>query len=155
MTVFFGIEVTTELYHNVHLLIYGVKESFLEQYSTMYDYTQEQLYRTVKEHGGILIQAHPFRNGTKVLDSAFPLYRTSDRDAVLAVADRTGLLVTCGGDYHADTYRPLCGTFLPDTITDSIALGAYLRAAQTVRMQVHEPCTQSPYNFSYTRKCPV
>ena len=65
--VFFGIELTMAKHNNVHMLIYGVSEEWLLQHSNIYDYTQKELYESVKKEGGILVQAHPFRRGKDVL----------------------------------------------------------------------------------------
>ena len=114
--VFWGIEVTMEHYKAVHMLVYGVDTDFLRQHSELFSYTQEELYRAVKKAGGILVQAHPFRNGATVLDPHFldgveinchPLYGKSYKEELLEIAKEHRLMVTCGGDYHADTYRPL------------------------------------------------
>lgn len=145
--VLFGIEVTMELYPKVHMLIYGVEPDFLRICPTVFDCTEKALYALVKAHGGILVQAHPFRGGTTVLDPAYldgieinchPKYKTTEQERLTAIAAEHGLLVTVGGDYHADTYRPLCGTYIPDTVTDSVSLGRHLAAADRLRLRIHE-----------------
>lgn len=158
--VFFGIEVTMELYPNVHMLVYGVDEDFLREHSILFDYSLEELYAAVKAHNGTLIQAHPFRNGTHVMDTAFldgveinchPIYKRSYAEELTEIAEREGLALTCGGDYHADTYRPHCGTYIPDSISSSIELGAYLGAAKRIRLRIHEPNTPDAYELEYDR----
>lgn len=157
--VFWGMEVTTEFYPNVHMLIYGVGTEFLKRYPLMFDYTQEELYKIVKDNGGALIQAHPFRNGTTVLDTNYldgieinchPLYKNSYSGEILSIAAENGLSVTCGGDFHADTYRPRCGMYVPDDIKNSREIGNYIINAKTVKLCVHEPgadaCTQIEYD---------
>jgi len=145
--VFFGIEVTMELYRNVHILIYGVEPSFLRENPALFDCTQEELYTLVHENGGAMVQAHPFRNGTSVLDPAFldgieinchPKYKTTCKEQLTEIAAQQGLILTCGGDYHADTYRPQCGTYLPETVSDPVALGKYLAETGQIRLRVHE-----------------
>ena len=146
--VFWGIEVTMEQYPNVHLLIYGVDTEFVMKYPLLFDYTQEELYSIVKQNGGILIQAHPFRNGAHVLDTDFldgveinchPLYGNSYSTELLEIACKNGLLVTCGGDFHADTYRPYCGTYLPDEVYKSYEIGKYLCSTNEIRLCIQEP----------------
>lgn len=158
--VFLGIEVTMELYPNVHILIYGVGEEFLREHPKLFDYSLEQLYKTVNEHNGTLIQAHPFRNGTHVLDTSFldgvevnchPLYNESHCQELLEIAKSAGLIMTCGGDFHADTYRPRCGMYLPDSISDGVGLGEYLRKADSVKLLVHEPNTECAREIDFTR----
>lgn len=130
--VFFGIEMTMEKYPNVHMLIYGVEPEFLLQHPASFDCTQEQLYRIVKAHNGVMVQAHQFRNGTTVMNTNFldgvvinchPLYKKSYATELMDIAQRNNLFLTCGGDYHADTYRPKCGMLVSDDMESSIGLG--------------------------------
>ena len=148
--VFFGIEVTMELDPRVHMLVYGVEPDFLREHPTVFDYTHEQLHAAVKSWGGVLVQAHPFRNGATVWDTAFldgieinchPLYGNSYSKEMIEIARDRGLTVTCGGDYHADTYRPRCGMFLPEGIRDHHDLGAYLLSGTEKELCVQEPNT--------------
>ena len=154
MRVLFGIEVTQTKRTVIHLLVYGVGRDFLLAHPTMYDYSQEELYRAVKDFSGILVQAHPYRNGATLLDPKFldgveinchPLYNTSESEKVLADAREHNLLLTCGGDYHADTYRPHCGMILPDSIASSQELSAYLLNAPALTLCIHEPNTEESY----------
>lgn len=160
--VFFGIEVTMELYPNVHLLIYGVDETFIEKHPTLFEHSQETLYQIVKENGGTLIQAHPFRNGTHVLDTdhldgieinCHPLYNRSYSAELIEIAKETGLILTCGGDFHADTYRPHCGVYLPDEIVDSYGVGEYLRSTDRVKLLIHEPNAECAVDVDFLRSC--
>lgn len=108
----------------------------------------------------MLIQAHPYRRKRNLLDVAYldgvevnshPLYRRSDFEEMLANAKENGLILTCGGDYHADTYRPRCGTFLPDTLADGTTLGTYLTAADAVMLRIHEPGKTESCDYLYER----
>ncbi|MBE6951423.1 MAG: hypothetical protein E7451_08830 [Ruminococcaceae bacterium] len=148
--VFFGVEVTMELYPNVHMLIYGVEPEFLRKHPRLFDCTQRELFELVKSGGGVLIQAHPFRNGATVLDTDYldgveinchPLYGNSYSKELLEIAREKQLIVTCGGDYHADTYRPKCGMYLPDEIKDHRDLRDYLLSAGGKMLCVQEPNT--------------
>lgn len=158
--VLFGIEVTMERYPGVHLLIYGVGEEFLRRYPEMFDFTQEELYRIVHENGGILVQAHPYRKKDLLLDvryldgveiSCHPLYESTHLSALSSVAERSGLLLTCGGDYHADTYRPRCGAYLPDEITSGEEIGAYLASAEELHLLVQEVDGSDPVDVRVRR----
>ncbi len=149
--VFFGIEVSMELYTSVHMLVYGVKPDFLREYPTLFDCTQKELYALVKSAGGILIQAHPYRNGTTVLDTDFldgveinchPIYGKSYSEELFEVANKHDLILTCGGDYHADTYRPKCGMYIPDDIGDTFALASYLSSDGEKTLCIQEPNTE-------------
>ncbi len=152
--VFYGIEVTMEYNIYVHMLVYGVDTQFLKRHSDLWDLTQEELYKTVKAEGGFLVQAHPFRNGTTVVDTKFidgveinchPRYKNSHAAELEKIAKDNNLVVTCGGDYHNDTYRPECGMYLPDSIKDGIELGKYLKETKQTKLSIHEPNTEVPY----------
>ncbi len=156
--VFFGIEVTMEKYSNVHMLIYGVEPAFLEETKGICDLTQEELYTLVKEKGGILVQAHPYRNGTTVLDTNFldgveinchPLYKNSYREEITLVAFENGLRITSGGDFHADTYRPVCGMYLPDDVAGEKALKDYICTAEKITICHHEPEAENPVDIEF------
>jgi hypothetical protein len=58
---------------------------------------------------------------------------------LLAIAEKENLIVTCGGDFHADTYRPKCGMFLPDGILDHIGLRDYLLSSEETKLCIQEP----------------
>lgn len=161
MRVFWGIEVTSQVYDKVHLEIYGVEEDFLEKYPELYDMTQEELWKTVRNHGGVLIHAHPYRRSGAPLDprwmdgvevNCHPKYQSTYREELFAFARTHGLTVTCGGDYHADTYRPVCGTFLPDSITDSRALGRFLAEAEQIELLVHEINAAAPERVTFHKQ---
>ena len=161
LRVLFGIEVTMEECANYHLLIYGVTPDFLLENPTLFDDTQVELFDKVHAAGGVLVQAHPFRYGEYLLDTRYldgveischPLYKSGTQLARLAaIATENNLLLTCGGDYHADTYRPLCGVYLPDDITDGVALGAYLKTAKEIDLLVQEVDGSPSYGVTYTR----
>lgn len=159
--VFFGIEVTMVLYPNVHLLVYGVNTDFIKKHPEMFDYTQEELYNEVKKNNGVLVQAHPFRNGSTVLDTAFldgieinchPAHKNSYSGEILDIAKKNGLAVTCGADYHSDTdYRPHCGMYLPESVTDSIELGRYIESVNEMKLCIHEPNTDVIKDINYRK----
>lgn len=157
MKVFFGVEVTTELYKNVHMLVYGVSEKFVLENPRVFELNQEELYKLVKVYGGVLVQAHPFRNGCTVLDTAYldgveinchPLYGNSYQKDLMEIAAENKLLLTCGGDYHADTYRPHCGMYLPDDIGNNNELRDYLLDTKEVKLCIHEPNEETSADVS-------
>ena len=138
MPVFWGIELTPEYNPKVHLLIYGVGEDFLLRYPTLFDWDLPTIYQRVKEAGGILIQAHPFRYGEHLQELRYldgvevnchPGCADTYLERVYRIADENGLILTCGGDFHKDTVRPLCGMYLPDDLADSKAVAEYLKTA--------------------------
>ena len=151
--VFYAIEITAERYKNVHLLVYGVPFAFLYENPEVYDLELKELYTLVKAYGGVLIQAHPYRGGTTVLDvnyldgveiNCHPHFGPTHRDRLIAIAEENDLHVTCGGDYHATSYRPLCGMYLPDDIADSRQLAAYILSSAEKTLLVHEQGSDTP-----------
>ena len=160
MKVFFGAEVTMERYGGAHLLLYAIPESFIEENPTLFDWTMEEMYNRVKAIGGTLVQAHPYRKVKNLLPTEYldgvevnchPLYGKSDFADMVEIATENHLILTCGGDYHADTYRPKCGVYLPDTLADSVELGRYLVEAPSLTLCVHEPNTEMPVIFHWKR----
>lgn len=158
--VFFGAEVTMERHDGAHLLLYGIDQRFIEENPTLFDLTQEELYRMVKAASGTLVQAHPYRKKKHLLDVRFldgvevnchPLYGKSDFADMVEIATENGLILTCGGDYHADTYRPRCGTYLPDHLQSGVEIGRYLLCADKLRLRIHEPNTEEAYDYLYVR----
>ena len=156
MPVFFGIEVTMELHGRAHMLVYGVPEDFVLQNPTLFDLTQRELYALAHANGGLLVQAHPMRNGKnslldpKYLDgveiNSHLLYDGTHYAELAAFARANGLLLTSGGDYHADTPRPKCGLCLPDGLADTSAIMAYLQGADRIEMCLQESENDTPEN---------
>jgi len=146
--VLFGVEVQMEMHDRVHMLLYGVKTDFVLNHPMLFDYSQEELYRLVKAEGGAMVQAHPMRRGKNVLlDPAYldgveinshPLYDGSHLDELTAFAYEHGLILTSGGDYHADTHRPCCGAILPDGM-DSLEVSSFLCSAESIELCYQEP----------------
>lgn len=160
MKAFFGAEVTMELYGGAHVLLYGIEECWLEENPCVFDWTQEKLYREVNALGGFVVQAHPYRGKRHLLDTRFldgvevnchPLYHNSYFADMLEIAKENKLLLTCGGDYHADTYRPQCGVYLPDDLQDGLAIAKYFRSADSVKLCIQEPNTEKAYDYLYVR----
>ena len=159
--VFFGIELTMERCGGVHMLIYGVSEDFPIQHPDLFDMTQPELYALVKAQGGTMVQAHPYRqNIDKLLDVAYldgieinchPVYEGTHKEALTEIARTNGLLLTCGGDYHADIYRVKCGVYVPDAVTSSRDICDYLNAADEVRLCVQEIPEHTAQDLYYRR----
>lgn len=158
--IFFGIEVTMEQYPGVHMLIYGVGTDFLTAHPTLFDCTQEELYRLVGQAGGMLVQAHPMRIqnrllNTKLLDgieiSCPPLYEGTHLAELTEIAARTGLILTAGGDFHADTHRPRCGVYLDDEITTAEELADFLLYTDDVTLCVQEVDSRKSHDVAFWR----
>ena len=159
--VFFGLEVTMERHGGVHMLIYGVEEDFPLHYPDLFDMTQTELYRLVKAHGGTMVQAHPYRqNIDRLLDVAYldgieinchPVYEGTHEAALTEIARANELLLTAGGDYHADIHRATCGVYVPDEVKSSRDICDYLYAADEVRLCIQEVHEHTTHELRYRR----
>ena len=158
--IFFGIEVTMEKNPGVHMLIYGVKTDFLLAHPMLFDDSQEELYRLVHEAGGILVQAHPMRRQNRLLDTKYldgieischPLYEGTHIDELTPIAEAADILLTAGGDFHADTHRARCGVYLDDTFTTAKQISDYLAATDAVKLCVQEVDSRESYDVVFRR----
>ncbi len=125
--VFFGIEVETTEKKKVHYVIYGMKPEDLLDSPELYLLNQKELFEYCVSHGFALVQAHPYRGGTMpqnpeylhgVEISCHPIYKKTMSEQVWEFAREYGLFVTCGSDFHGDSYKPRCGMLVPDDIRD-------------------------------------
>lgn len=158
LKVFFGVEVTVASDPKIHMLVYGIGEDGLRAEPMLFDMDLPTLSRRVHSLGGVLVQAHPFRNGATVLDTAFldgleinchPLYSNTHSGELVTAAQKAGIMLTCGGDYHGDTYRPDCGTYLPDDIVSDEDIAKFILTSQVAHLRVQE-IDRSPEERSYT-----
>lgn len=161
LRIFCAVEVTLEYEPRLHMLIYGADRQFLIDNPHLCDMSLEKLYSLCRANGYALVQAHPFRGGTTVQDTKFldgveinchPLYKNSYYEELLQAAENANLAVTVGCDYHADTYRPIGGTFLPDSIVSDRDLAEYILSSREFSLQVHDPVDGKTFNLNYQRE---
>ena len=111
LKVFFGYE---ETYDGTDFLVYGVDKEWMLQHPEMEFWTIEQQYKEIHKAGGIVIQAHPFRDryyipkirlyphnvdGVEVINkSNLP----EENQQALEYATKYNLPMTCGSDGHRD-----------------------------------------------------
>lgn len=146
--VYFGVEVTMEFNRRVHLLVYGITKKGLKENPDLFDMSLAELSSLCRKKGYALIQAHPFRGATTILDTDYldgieinchPLYGNTYSAEIIKTARENKIAVTCGCDYHGDVrYRPKGGMFLPDEIRTSEDLAFYLKNSNEFYLQVHE-----------------
>ncbi len=160
MRIFSGVEVTLEEDPRLHILLYGADEAFLRENRRLCDRPLAELYALCRAKGIAVVQAHPFRNGTTIQNTALldgieinchPAYQNCYSGEILQAARAAGLAVTVGCDYHADSYRPLGGMFLPESVTDERALARYIRENDRFHLQIHSPTTEQVFETTYTR----
>lgn len=137
--VFFGIEVESIYKKKVHYVIYGMTPEQLLKAPELYLLSQKELYEYCEQNGFVLVQAHPYRNDCTPQDPAYlhgvevschPLYKTTMSKEVFAFAKENGLFVTCGTDFHGDTYKPRCGIYVPDSIHTEQEFKNYISGTQ-------------------------
>jgi len=147
MRLYFGVEVTAHRHNNAHILVYGMEPEFVREHPEIYNYTLVEIYNIVHEKGGLVVQGHPYCSGGQVQDTNFldgveinchPLYDDTHCEKMQQIAHEAGIFVTCGGDYHADTYRAICGTYFPDDVRSSADMIAYLKDTKEIKLHVHE-----------------
>ena len=93
-TVLFGIEYN---FQGDEYLLYGVDKDWLLNNPNIMSKTRSQVYETVHEGGGIMIQAHPVCDGAEVYNAANP----DDQNArAYQFALDQKLIMTAGSDIH-------------------------------------------------------
>lgn len=147
LEVLFGIEVTLGGKGVKDLLLYGVEPDCIARSpEPLWALSLEELSEFTHRNGGVLIHAHPYRNGSTPEDPRYidgvevnchPLYLKNRQAEVTAYAKEHGLIVTCGSDYHGDVYKAHCGVYLPGWVKTEKQLGAYLKSGQP-RLLIHE-----------------
>lgn len=133
--VYFGVEFTLDEMPKNDFTVYGLTPSDIREADPLYRLTLPELADYVHQKGALLYQAHPFRNTTPVdgryLDgveiNCHPLYRGCREAEVRAFADRHHLRLSCGSDYHGDTYKPHCGVLVPREIHTTQQFTEFLR----------------------------
>lgn len=160
--VFYGMELTMERHSGAHVLVYGISPDFTLEHPDMFTKTLEELHPFIRANGGMLVQAHPFRGGRDLLqDTSFldgveanshPLYDATHVERLTEIAHNAGIILTSGGDYHADTHRPHCGAYLPDTIRTEGELCKYLLNTDSIELQIQEPSDTQSRRVTYVRK---
>lgn len=158
LKVFFGLEVTMDWDYRNHMLVYGITEDYLRENPWLFALSLEELYETVHRGGGVLVQGHPYRGGAVPLDPNFldgieinchPLYQNAHSADLEEIATKAGIMLTCGGDYHADAYRAHCGVYLPDSVKDIHDIAEFIRSSDTVKLRIHEVGASDWYDKEY------
>lgn len=144
--VLFGIEVTLREKPNVDYVIYGVTEDDILTSPRLYDMNQEGLYQWCLSKNALLYQAHPYRNGAVPQNPAFlhgveinchPLYGTNEERRVTALAKEHNLKLSCGSDFHGDTYKAHCGMLVPEWVETGVDFATWLKREEPCELVVH------------------
>ena len=110
LDVFFGLEVN---FNTTEFLIYGVDKTWLLQQTDMLSWTVEEEYRRVKEAGGFIVHAHPFRRRSYIKEirlypeyiDAVEVFNSGNSYSEIdekaeAYANHLNLPMTAGTDAH-------------------------------------------------------
>ena len=118
-------------------LVYGVTEEWLLQTGDMRYMRLEELSRSVREAGFLLVHAHPFRAGTVMQDPDLldgvevyngNVWHQSNNDLAEAWARLRGKIQTSGTDLHGREDTPRGGIVTKTRIRDNAALLRTLRS---------------------------
>lgn len=135
LRVFFGVEITPDSMPCNDFTVYGLAPQDIETADELFALSLTEIAAYVHARGALIYQAHPYRNTTPadgtLIDgveiNCHPLYGSSHADRVRAFADLYGLRISCGSDYHGDTYKSHCGILVPDDVNTGAQLAAFLR----------------------------
>lgn len=131
LDVFFGWE---SGYHGTEFLVYGLDEDWLMNHPEIKDATVEEQYKLVHEGGGIVFQAHPYReepyipevrlfpndvDGIEVFNAHNKIIDGVDlfNERALEYAAKYNFPVTCGSDIHS-TKPECCGVAFDRRMND-------------------------------------
>ncbi|MBQ8907533.1 MAG: hypothetical protein IJY71_02990 [Clostridia bacterium] len=135
-----GIEFRLDCHEETDFLVYGLGRDFLLASPDILSLDFPSFSRRVREAGGLLIQAHPFRNNVVISDprllDGIEVYNASARhpsrnDIAALWADRFSLIKTAGSDLHRPNQTVGCGieTAVPiqteKALLDTLRRGAY------------------------------
>jgi len=136
MNVLLGLELRVRQNGNDYL-VYGVDEQFLYDLGNPFDKKIKDIVPLIHEAGGIILQAHPFRNGMTVtepylLDGIevfnFSAGHDSRNDIACLWAEKFGFIGICGQDYHNANYIIGAGMLTDIEIKDSKQLVDVLKS---------------------------
>ena len=134
--VLFGFELRLNGERNEYL-VYGLGEDFLLENPSIYELSRAEAVALIHAAGGLIYQAHPFRNGMTVADpkgldgiEIFNAHNTHDSRNYLAyaLAKKEGLCGIAGSDFHHPYHWPAAGIMTEDPILSEKELLDILRA---------------------------
>ncbi|MFA6866635.1 MAG: PHP domain-containing protein [Clostridia bacterium] len=121
--IFFGVELAllNDDYHNhvrpncAELLVYGITVEEFKKYNVkLANMNYEKFYNFADENNWLVVQAHPFRARTKLVDPKYlhgqeayngHPFHNNRNDLALERAEEFGLIKTAGSDFHALNYE--------------------------------------------------
>ena len=149
--VFFGFEYNRG---GAEFLIYGLDKEWLLRHSDIMSMGMRDLYALIRRSGGVMIQAHPFRQaGYLERIAIYPDYcdgaeaintsnASDNNENAIWYCKRFGLFMTCGSDSHWTGRDDLGGVYLPRRIEH---ISEYVRIIK--EKEPIELYTQKDYGF--------
>ena len=143
--VLFGIEFNFE---GDEYLIYGVDEKWLLDNDDILSLTRREVYLRVHEAGGIMIQAHPYRERyylsdirlTPDVSDGIEVYNAANSDnqnaLALRYAQELNVPITSGSDIHYFHGRPMGGMMLPRRIKSSAEYAKLVMSGEAIPVKV-------------------
>lgn len=122
-------------------LVFGIDEAFVEEVTVRDIMRLDPFRELVHERGGLVFQAHPFRNGMTVIKpdrlDGIEVYNAnvghdSRNDIARQWAEKFGLLMSSGSDYHALRDVGRGGIMTEQPILDNAQLCEHLRVGVTL-----------------------
>lgn len=121
----------------IEFLLYGADEEFFLRHPCLYDKTQRELYKICHDDGVLMFQSHPFRSeqghcpqdpeymdGTEI--NCHPYFLRHEEE-VRAFADKNGLMLVCGSDFHYPYQAGIAATVTDDGVRTSKQFADFLR----------------------------
>lgn len=156
--VLFGIE--EHVGKGKELLLYGITPDFLYDHPELRDGGLETVSRAVRAFGGVVVQAHPYRNRSYVVDpdenlpleylDGFEIYNVcnhpDENRRAAAYAASHGLLTTAGSDAHTEEFPGRAGIITSCRIKTERELAEVLKSGQ-YHLYINEPAENQVTDF--------
>lgn len=143
--VIFGIEFN---FDGDEYLIYGLDEAWLLENEDIMTLDRRGVYKKVHESGGIMVQAHPYRERNYLVDikltadicDGIEAYNASNCDNQNALAYEYAMKlkvpIIAGSDIHYFHDRPMGGILLPERVDNTVDLARAVISGKAVAVRV-------------------
>lgn len=142
--VVFGCEVTISNPFYSDWLLYGINEKFLQNSSILCEFSQKDLFELCQKNNILMIQAHPFREGHRLMDlkymNGIEINCATDvpfKDKIIKIDKDNNLILTVGTDYHGGgDLRG--GLLIPETMFTNNNLVNYLKNCKEINYFIND-----------------
>ncbi len=119
LNILLGAEVRVDSHAAADYLLYGVTEEFLRHAGCLHQFHITDLSRVARDHGVLIVQAHPFRNhmvvtppalldGVEVFNAS-PSHAAFRGEIAKLWAEHYNLIQTSGSDLHSPNAKQIAG----------------------------------------------